>query len=59
MYALFRSLRQLLASLRMLLVFTVVLGVAYPLIVLGISQIPGLKHRADGSSVSAGGKIVG
>ena len=41
--------RQLSASLRMLLAFTVICGVAYPLVVLGVAQIPGLQGRADGS----------
>jgi potassium-transporting ATPase KdpC subunit len=52
-------LRQLSASLRMLVIFTVLLGVAYPLAVLAIAQVPGLSARADGSTVSANGKIVG
>lgn len=40
-----------LAALRALLVFTVLLGIAYPLAVLAIAQIPGLQGRADGSLV--------
>jgi K+-transporting ATPase ATPase C chain len=52
-------LRQHVAALRALLVFTVVLGIAYPLVITGIAQIPGLKHRADGSPISMGGKVVG
>ncbi len=52
-------LRQLSASLRMLVIFTVLLGVAYPLAVLAIAQVPGLSARADGSTVSANGKVVG
>ncbi|WP_375478481.1 potassium-transporting ATPase subunit C [uncultured Jatrophihabitans sp.] len=51
--------RQLSASLRMLLVFTVALGIGYPLIVTAISQIPGLQHRADGSIITSKGKPVG
>ena len=43
----------------MLLVFTAVLGVAYPLVVLAVSQLPGLHSRADGSTLSQGGHIVG
>ena len=51
-------LRQHLAALRILLVLTVLLGLAYPLVVTGIAQIPGLKSRADGSIVSnARGKV--
>lgn len=53
------SLRQLLASLRMLLIFTVILGVAYPLLITLVAQVPGLKSRADGSDISVAGKTVG
>lgn len=59
MRSLFASLRQLTAALRMLLVFTVVLGVAYPLVVLAIAQLPGLHSRADGSILKLDGKPVG
>ncbi len=52
-------LRTGLASLRMLLVLTVLLGLGYPLAVTAIAQLPGLKYRADGSVVSAGGRVVG
>jgi K+-transporting ATPase ATPase C chain len=52
-------LRQHVAALRALLVFTVVLGIAYPLVITGIAQIPGLKHRADGSPIKVDGKVVG
>jgi K+-transporting ATPase ATPase C chain len=45
--------RQHLAALRALLVFTVVLGVAYPLAVYGVAQLPGLKDKANGSLVTA------
>jgi K+-transporting ATPase ATPase C chain len=51
--------RQHLAALRALLVFTLVLGIAYPLLILVIAQIPGLQHRADGSLVHLDGKVVG
>jgi potassium-transporting ATPase KdpC subunit len=40
-----------LAALRALLVLTVLLGLAYPLAVLAVSQLPGLQSRADGSLV--------
>lgn len=53
------ALRQLLASVRMLLIFTAVLGVAYPLVITAIAQVPGLQSRADGSTVSRDGKVVG
>jgi K+-transporting ATPase ATPase C chain len=52
------SLRQLGAGLRALLVLTVILGLAYPLVMTGIAQVvfPG---RADGSLVESDGKAVG
>jgi K+-transporting ATPase ATPase C chain len=53
------TLRQLSASLRMLVVFTVILGIAYPLVITAVSQIPGLQSRADGSPISVNGKVVG
>ena len=53
------SLRQLAAALRMLLIFTVILGVLYPLAVTAVAQIPGLKSRADGSLIKGNGKVVG
>ncbi|MEP7177453.1 MAG: potassium-transporting ATPase subunit C [Pseudonocardiales bacterium] len=59
MRALLNSLRQHVAALRMLLIFTVVLGVAYPLLITVIGQVPGLKSRADGSLIKSGGQVVG
>ncbi|MDQ2957539.1 MAG: potassium-transporting ATPase subunit C [Actinomycetota bacterium] len=53
------SLRQLLVSLRMLLIFTVILGLGYPLAITAIAQLPGLRSAADASKLSAGGKVVG
>jgi K+-transporting ATPase ATPase C chain len=53
------SLRQHVAALRMLLVFTVILGVIYPFAVTAVAQIPGLQSRADGSLIKVNGKIVG
>jgi K+-transporting ATPase ATPase C chain len=53
------SLRQLSASLRMLLVFTVILGVAYPLLITVIALVPGLKDHADGSRLLVDRKVVG
>jgi K+-transporting ATPase ATPase C chain len=44
-----------LAALRALLVLTVLLGLAYPLAVLAVAQLPGLQSRADGSLVSRAG----
>ena len=48
-----------LAAARALLVLTVLLGVLYPLAVLGIAQIPGLKDKADGSVIESGGTVIG
>jgi K+-transporting ATPase ATPase C chain len=59
MRSLANSLRQLSASLRMLLIFTVILGVAYPLLITTIAQVPGLKSRADGSQIKVGDQVVG
>ncbi len=59
MRSVLNSARQLFASFRMLLVFTVILGVAYPLVITLVAQVPGLKSRADGSSLSLSGKVVG
>jgi K+-transporting ATPase ATPase C chain len=52
-------LRQHVAALRALLVITVVFGIAYPLAVTAVAQIPGLNHRADGSLIHADGRVVG
>ncbi|ARH89189.1 potassium-transporting ATPase subunit KdpC [Streptomyces sp. MOE7] len=52
------TLRLAWASLRILLVLTVVCGVIYPLVVTGIAQ--GLFHdKANGSEVKVDGKVVG
>lgn len=52
--------RQTATGLRLLLVFTVVVGVAYPLAVWGVARIPGLSGNAEGSIVySADGTPVG
>jgi K+-transporting ATPase ATPase C chain len=50
--------RQLWAAVRALLLATVVLGLAYPLLITGIAQVvaPG---RADGSLVEVDGQVVG
>jgi K+-transporting ATPase ATPase C chain len=52
-------LSQHLAALRALLVFTVLLGLAYPLALVAVGRIPGLDHRADGSLVTVGNTTVG
>lgn len=52
-------LSQHLAALRALLVLTVLLGLAYPLAMLAVGQLPGLRDQAGGSLIHAGGKTVG
>jgi len=48
------------AALRALLVFTVLLGLIYPLGITLVAQLPGLKDRADGSLLTdADGEVVG
>lgn len=51
--------RRYAAALRILILFTVLLGVIYPLAVTAIAQVPGLKSRADGSLVTNSGQVVG
>jgi K+-transporting ATPase ATPase C chain len=52
-------LRQHVAALRALVVFTIIFGIGYPLLITAIAQIPGLQHRADGSLIHLDGKVVG
>jgi K+-transporting ATPase ATPase C chain len=49
--------RNHLVALRALLVFTVVLGIGYPVLMVGIAQA--MPHQANGSMVTAGGRVVG
>ncbi|MFE4519915.1 K(+)-transporting ATPase subunit C [Kitasatospora sp. NPDC056783] len=51
-------LRTHLTALRALLVLTVILGIAYPLLITGISQVA-FDDKANGSIVTSGGKQVG
>ncbi len=48
-----------LAALRVLLVLTVLTGLAYPLAILAVAQLPGLRGHADGSLVKVGDATVG
>lgn len=48
-----------LAALRAILVFTVLLGLVYPLGMTLVAQLPGLKHNADGSLLTQDGRTVG
>ncbi|GAA2394890.1 potassium-transporting ATPase subunit C [Dactylosporangium salmoneum] len=50
---------QHLAALRALVVLTVVLGLAYPLLMVAVARIPGLSGHADGSLVTRDGRHVG
>jgi K+-transporting ATPase ATPase C chain len=52
-------LAQHLAALRALLVFTVLLGIAYPLAMVAVGRLPGLADRTDGSLVTVADTTVG
>jgi K+-transporting ATPase ATPase C chain len=52
-------LAQHLAALRALLVLTVVLGLAYPLLLVAAGKIPGLAGKASGSMLPAGSTRIG
>ncbi|MDT5302099.1 MAG: potassium-transporting ATPase KdpC subunit [Mycobacterium sp.] len=51
--------RQHWAALRALLVFTVIVGIGYPLFIWLVAQIPGLNDKANGSIIEVDGKPVG
>ncbi|MGH3209581.1 MAG: potassium-transporting ATPase subunit KdpC [Trebonia sp.] len=51
-------LRQHIAAFRMLLAFTVLLGIVYPVVMWGVAQAA-FKNQADGSLVTYNGKVVG
>ncbi|MGZ6945941.1 MAG: K(+)-transporting ATPase subunit C [Acidimicrobiia bacterium] len=50
--------RQLLPAIMMMIVFTVITGIAYPLVVTGIAQA-GFSDKANGSKLTVNGKVVG
>lgn len=50
--------KDLITSLLVLLVFTVLLGVAYPLAVWGVSQVI-FPYQTNGSLIEANGKVLG
>jgi potassium-transporting ATPase KdpC subunit len=50
--------RQLVPSVVSMVIFTVVLGIAFPLVILGIGQLA-FHDEANGSLVSCKGKVVG
>lgn len=47
------------AALRALLVLTVVVGLAYPVLIWVVAQLPGLRNQADGSLLEKDGKPLG
>jgi K+-transporting ATPase ATPase C chain len=51
--------RQHWAALRALLVLTTILGIAYPVFIWLVAQIPGLRDNANGSIIEADGEPVG
>ncbi len=51
--------RQHWAALRALLLFTAILGLAYPLLVWVVAQLPGLDDKAEGSLLEVDGRPVG
>jgi K+-transporting ATPase ATPase C chain len=51
-------LRQHIAAFRMLLAFTVLCGIIYPVVMWGVSQVA-FKNQANGSLVTYNGKVVG
>jgi potassium-transporting ATPase KdpC subunit len=50
--------RQHIAGVRLLLVFTVLTGIIYPVVMWGIAQVA-FNHQANGSMVSFHGRVVG
>jgi potassium-transporting ATPase KdpC subunit len=52
------SIRQYIAAFRLLLVFTVICGIAYPVVMWGVAQAA-FKNQADGSLVTYKGQVVG
>lgn len=50
--------KNLVTSVLAVVVFTVLLGLAYPLAITGISQVA-FPNRADGSPITVNGKVVG
>jgi K+-transporting ATPase ATPase C chain len=50
--------RQHIAGLRALLVFTVICGIVYPVVMVGVAQLA-FRHKADGSLVTYNGRVAG
>jgi K+-transporting ATPase ATPase C chain len=57
--------RQTAVALRILIAFTIICGIVYPLVVYGVAHIPGLAGKAEGSIVTnsagapAGSSLIG
>ena len=49
---------QILPGLRIKLFMTLVLGIVYPLVITGVSQVV-FPHQANGSLITSGGKVIG
>src|SRR5216683_4161414 len=52
------TVRQVIAALRGLLLFTVICGIIYPVVMFGIAQVA-FHNQANGSLVSYHGRVVG
>ncbi len=50
--------RQILPALMMMVIFTLLVGVAYPLVVTGVAQVA-FSDQANGSKLKVNGKVVG
>src|SRR5215471_18283626 len=50
--------RQLVPAVITMVIFTVLLGIAYPLVITGVAQVA-FKGKADGSLVTMDGRTVG
>ncbi len=50
--------KQLIIAIKVTLVFTLLTGVAYPLLVTGLAKAM-FRHRADGSLIAVNGRMVG
>jgi K+-transporting ATPase ATPase C chain len=50
--------RELISSALAVVFFTILLGLAYPLVVTGVSQVA-FPNKADGSTITRNGKVVG
>lgn len=51
------TIRQTFAALRALIIYTVILGVIFPLVLVAIGRL--MPHQADGSLIVMDGKVVG